>query len=122
MKHILIIDDDESIRISLEMLLEDEGFKIYCSSTASEGLSISTKSDIDLVIVDLHIPDMEGDKLIIEINKIKPEMKFLIHTGDYNYSIPQTLTSLGLTNNNIILKPIFDLDVLTGKINKIINQ
>lgn len=120
MKNILIIDDDESIRFTLQMLLEDEGYNVFTALSADSGLAISMGKEIDLAIVDLNIPKMSGDLLILEINKVKPNIKFIINTGDSNFKIPCHLSSIGLTKNNIILKPLIDLTELTGLITKLL--
>lgn len=120
MFNILIIDDEEMIRFTLKSILEDEGFNIFIASDASTGLEIAKKEDIHLTIVDLHMPGIDGAELIEEIDKIKPEIKILVHTGDSGYLISQELLNKGIDQNNILFKPIVDMKILISKINNIL--
>ncbi len=120
MFNILLIDDEEAIRFTLESILEDEGYNIFNASNATEGLTISSEENIHLAIIDLHIPDMSGEDLILKIHDKKPEIKIIIHTGDMDYLIPQKLANLGLNQNQILTKPILDMDILIDKITSLL--
>lgn len=120
MFNILIIDDDDMIRFTLECLLEDEGFKIFNSSTAVSGLEMAAKENINLAIIDIHIPDMDGAELVKEINNLKPNIKIIIHTGDHGYTVSKELIGLGIDQKNVLLKPILNINTLTNKINNLI--
>ena len=57
---LLIIDDEESIRDSLSGILEDEGFIPLTAPSAEEGLEILDREGIDLVLLDIWMPGMDG--------------------------------------------------------------
>ncbi|MCL7487615.1 MAG: sigma-54 dependent transcriptional regulator [Desulfobulbaceae bacterium] len=57
---LLIIDDEESIRDSLSGILGDEGFETLAASSAEEGLKMLDQADIDLVLLDIWMPGMDG--------------------------------------------------------------
>lgn len=66
--NILIIEDDESIRDSVKILLESEGFSVTDASSGEQGLSLLS-NDTDLVILDIMLPGMSGYKVCEEIRK-----------------------------------------------------
>ena len=66
--NILIIEDDESIRDSVKILLESEGFLVSEAPSGEQGLSMLEK-DTDLVILDIMLPGMSGYKVCEEIRK-----------------------------------------------------
>ena len=57
---LLIIDDEESIRDSLSGILQDEGFKALSASSAENGLEVLEQEDVDLVLLDIWMPGMDG--------------------------------------------------------------
>jgi DNA-binding response OmpR family regulator len=60
MHSLLMIEDDDAIRLALSLALEDEGYEVVQAATGSEGLRRFESSDIDLVLLDLRLPDMSG--------------------------------------------------------------
>ena len=67
--NILIIEDDESIRDSVKILLESEGFSVTEAPSGERGLSL-LNPETDLVILDIMLPGMSGYKVCEEIRKI----------------------------------------------------
>ena len=57
---ILIIDDEEGIRDTLEGILDDEGYSVATAATAEDGLEYLRKEGPDLVILDIWLPNMDG--------------------------------------------------------------
>lgn len=82
-KYILIIEDEEQIRILVKDMLESAGYKVILSSNAKEGIEIykSQKQFIALVLVDYFLPDSIGLQVIQQIQQINPECKILITSG-----------------------------------------
>ncbi len=69
-KKILIVDDSESIREVVSFTLESEGYSILSAVDGKDALKHLDGQTIDLVITDLHMPNMNGIELITEIRKI----------------------------------------------------
>lgn len=65
----MIIDDEESIRDSLSGILTDEGFTALTASSAEEGLDVLDQKDVDLVLLDIWMPGMDGLEALDEIKK-----------------------------------------------------
>ena len=57
---ILIIDDEASIRSSLQGILEDEGFAVKAVETGEAGLEALKSQNFDLVLLDIWLPEMSG--------------------------------------------------------------
>ena len=66
MKHtVLIVDDEESIRFSLQGVLEDEGFNTILAATGEEALKIlAGKEGIDIILLDIWLPGSSGLALL----------------------------------------------------------
>src|SRR4030095_4018593 len=81
MEKILIIDDNESLRYTLENVLDEAGF---LPKSVEDGLKameeVKTKS-YDLVICDMKLPKMDGMQILKEIRKIDPAIPFIILTA-----------------------------------------
>ncbi len=67
--NLLIIDDEESIRESLSGILADEGYTPLAASTAEEGFEVLDQKDVDLVLLDIWMPGMDGLEALEEIKK-----------------------------------------------------
>lgn len=68
-KKILIVDDEAHIRELLKFNIEKNGYIPYLASTGKEGLEIARENHVDLVLLDLMIPEMDGFEVCKEIRK-----------------------------------------------------
>lgn len=62
-KSVLIVEDEESIALSLEFLLQKEGCRVYCAKDGSTALQMLTAQVPDLVLLDVMLPLMDGFEL-----------------------------------------------------------
>lgn len=69
-KNVLIVDDSESIREVVKFTLESEGFDVMVGIDGKDATKFLDGRNIDLVITDLHMPEMNGIELIKEIRTI----------------------------------------------------
>ena len=60
MSTLLLIEDDDNIRLALRLSLEDEGYEIVEASNGSQGLEIFLETSPDVVLLDLRLPDISG--------------------------------------------------------------
>ena len=79
-KRILICDDEEGVRESLNLILEDS-CSLDFASTGSEAIEKIKNSDFDGVLLDIKMPTKDGLETLEEIRKINPEIKVIIVTG-----------------------------------------
>ncbi|MBI5634587.1 MAG: response regulator [Nitrospirae bacterium] len=81
---ILIVDDDLSILRLYQEELEEEGYEIVTAATGREGLVKFEAEDFDLVTLDIHLPDIDGIKLLRQMKEKKPRMPIIMSTA-YDY-------------------------------------
>ncbi len=117
---VLVVDDEPGVRDSLSDFLDDYEFDVFAAESAEQALKIIDSENLDIAIVDLRLPGISGDTMILQAHSIKPEMKFLIHTGSVDYRMPAELKAIGMGSENLFLKPIPDLTVIIDAINKIL--
>ncbi len=115
---VLVVDDEPGIRESLADFLDDYEFDVFSAESAEQALKIVEGENLDIAIVDLRLPGISGDTMILQSHSLRPEMKFLIHTGSVDYRLPAELIAIGMGSENLFLKPIPDLTVIIDAINK----
>ncbi|MEE0861758.1 MAG: response regulator transcription factor [Lachnospiraceae bacterium] len=71
MKKILVVDDEEKIRIIIKKYAEFEGYEITEASNGMEAIEACKKEDFDLIIMDVMMPELDGFSACKEIKKIK---------------------------------------------------
>jgi DNA-binding response OmpR family regulator len=80
--HILFVDDEASIRLTLAPLLEAHGFKVSCAATVQDALTLITNSRFDVLLADLNIGQPgDGFTVVSAMRRTHPETVTLILTG-----------------------------------------
>ncbi len=79
--HLLIIDDEPSIRESLETLLTLEGFDVTLAPDGIEGLDLLSRSEFDLLLLDLALPGESGIDLLPRITGLHPNLPVIMITA-----------------------------------------
>jgi len=82
MPHILIIDDDATIRTLLTKMLSKEGFDVTAAENGRVAEAVLNTKDFDLVITDLVMPEKEGLEMIMDIMRTKPTLPVIAISGD----------------------------------------
>ena len=80
-KKILVIDDEISILDSLAGILSDEGFTPICVDTAEKGLKQLKTEAVDLVLLDIWMPGMDGLEALKQIKENYPELQVIMISG-----------------------------------------
>ena len=92
---ILVVDDDAMQRALLEELLKQDGFKCFTAATPYEALNLMRENpNIDLLIIDMLMPNMKGDALYQELLSINPDLKAIMVSGKKCINLPQNATFL----------------------------
>lgn len=81
MSHILIIDDDDALRIVLKASLEQMGHTVVESTDGRNGVACYKDEAFDVVLTDLIMPDKEGIETILDLRKINPAVKIIAMSG-----------------------------------------
>ena len=117
---VFVVDDESVVCSNVAALLEDEGFTIFSAASGEEALDLILKQEIDVDIIDMRLPGINGDTLILKTHEIQPVLKFLIHTGSTNYSVSRSLEEIGVKKDQVFRKPLLDMSVLTKGILKLL--
>ncbi|PHS34714.1 MAG: DNA-binding response regulator [Sulfurovum sp.] len=81
LKHILVIEDDMSILIGLKDNLESEGYLVSTSTNGVEGLKMAIENEVDLLILDVMLPGMNGFEICKKIKIKRPLLPVLMLTA-----------------------------------------
>jgi len=81
MARILVIDDDESNRESLEMYFTEEGHEVISADTGEKGIRRFKENRVDLVILDIRLPDMDGFEVLRRLKGIDQDVKAIMITA-----------------------------------------
>ncbi|MCK5913157.1 MAG: sigma-54-dependent Fis family transcriptional regulator, partial [Desulfuromusa sp.] len=95
MKTILIVDDEASIRQSLEGILEDEGFRTSFAATGEECLLSIQTEDPDLILLDIWMPGIDGLETLKKIKQIRPNQLVVMMSGHGSIETAVKATRLG---------------------------
>lgn len=112
---VLLVDDDQMVRDCIAAYLEDEGFGVYGAASAEEALELIVPVSPAVCISDMRLPGMNGEEFISRAYALCPAAGYVIHTG-MPYSLSDELRALGMTADDVLLKPIHDLSKLVNKI------
>ena len=72
---VLVVDDEEMILLNLAVFLEDDGFTVFSASSGEAALELLSRETVDVAIVDIRLPGMDGNTLILEAHKLYPETR-----------------------------------------------
>ena len=111
---ILLIDDEKSILRMLELVLCRFGYKVTCQEKGLDALKLFQESpeQFDLVITDMTMPDITGDKIFNEIKKIRPDVPVILCTG-FSEQIANGKISDTMPDK-ILMKPVGRNDLLSS--------
>lgn len=114
---ILIVDDEAMIRENLKAYLEDEGLRVMAFDSVIPALNwLQTGGACRVCIMDMRLPDMDGNSAIRTLRQSYPGMEFLIHTGSSSYSLPDDLRAMGLDDQRVYHKPLRDMAPLAAAV------
>ncbi|HEX7017553.1 MAG TPA: response regulator transcription factor [Patescibacteria group bacterium] len=107
---ITLIEDDHDISEYLQNILAEEGYEVYSEDSGSKGLKLIEKVGPDLVLLDLHLPDIPGETICKQIRKEYPAMKVIMITAK---DTPEDLArGLNLGADDYIAKPVAPEELL----------
>jgi DNA-binding NtrC family response regulator len=93
-KHVLVVDDEEKLLQTIAQRLKVLGFVPFTATNGMAAIDIAKKNPIDIAIVDLQMPDMDGLVTITKLKEIKPGLKTVLLTGHGNDKVKQATESL----------------------------
>ncbi|MBI2381097.1 MAG: response regulator [Gammaproteobacteria bacterium] len=117
---ILVLDDDAVIRDNLATFLSDEEFAVITAASGEQALNLVGHESPDIGIIDIRLPGMDGNAFVQAAHRVCPDMKFLIHTGSVEYCLPPELRQLGVSEGQVLHKPIGDMSLLLSLISRLV--
>jgi two-component system, chemotaxis family, chemotaxis protein CheY len=121
MPKILIIDDNDDLRDTLVVLLEDHGFSVISASDGESGTRAFSEARPDLVITDLIMPNSDGVEAIRRIRTIDPTARIVAMSGgsiagnDYQLRLAKEAGAM-----EVLPKP-FEVDDLVAVVERCLN-
>ena len=95
MSTILIIDDEPGIRTVLRDVLEDEGYTVLAAEDGIVGLTELAANAVDLVFLDVWLPNMGGIEVLKRIREQYPDVEVIMISGHANISLAVQSTKMG---------------------------
>ncbi|MBI5308241.1 MAG: response regulator, partial [Planctomycetes bacterium] len=117
-KRILLVDDEETLRLALHEALTDDGYEVENSGDSVKALALAKSRSYDLVISDLKIPNMGGLQLVAELKKLHPDIKPIVMTA-YG-SIETVIEAMHVGVVDFLTKP-FKIEQIRGVIRRVLN-
>lgn len=93
-KNVLLVDDEEKLLKTIARRMTLLGFKPFKATSGMSAIEIAKKNNIDLAIVDLQMPGMDGLVTIAKLKEIHPNLKTILLTGHGNNKIKQATEAL----------------------------
>ena len=102
--NILLVDDDERLRIAAKKVLATEGYSVAVAATAREALDALRQPGASLVLSDLRLPDLDGIDLLKQIRELRPETEVVMITG--HGSVEKAVEAMRCGAYDFIEKPL----------------
>ncbi|WP_238917572.1 response regulator transcription factor [Clostridium sp. YIM B02555] len=118
MSNILIIEDEKSVSDVIKAYLEKEGYSVYSTENGLDGIEIFRKERIDLVILDLMLPDIDGEEVCKIIRKISDVYIFMLTAKS---TLSDKIEGLNIGADEYLTKPLSPRE-LTARVNALFRR
>ncbi|VAX29177.1 sigma-54 dependent DNA-binding response regulator [hydrothermal vent metagenome] len=115
MSKLLIIDDDEALRVTLKLYLKDEGYELFDADGGKSALDQLESIDPDLVLCDIKMPDMSGLDVLEKIKEYNSNIQVIMITA-FN-DVSSTISAMQKNAFDYVTKPL-DIPNLKEKLRK----
>lgn len=114
-RRVLVVDDEENILSLLQEVLGDAGYQVDGASDGLDALNKLKNDGVDVMLVDLTLPKMDGIELLRTAKRIKPGLSVIMMTGDVN--LQSVINSIRHGACDFIAKP-FNLEKAVAAVNR----
>ena len=114
---VLLVDDDPAVRESLSQVLQEENYAVFPAANGGAALVIAQTKSIDLVLLDLNMPEKSGWDTFAELTMDNPLLPILVITARPN----QLFTALAAGVDALLEKPL-DVPELLGTIEELLRE
>ena len=118
MNNILIIEDEVKVSEVIKAYLEKEGYKVYCTTKGYEGLSLFNKIDFQLIILDLMLPDIDGEEVCKIIRETSDVHIFMLTA---KVELSDKIKGLNIGADEYLTKPLSPRE-LTARVNALFRR
>ncbi len=101
---ILVVDDDETIRTTMKVILQDEGYIVDLAATGKEAIQKTQENAYNIALLDIRLPDIEGIELLKLLKDNVPRTRKIMVTG--YPSMQNAITALNKNADAYLLKPV----------------
>lgn len=112
MAKILLVDDESNIVKTLSAILQDEGHIVYSSENGKNALDFVSKNEVDLIFLDVWLPDIDGTEVLERINRAHPDIAVIMISGHASIDIAVKSTRMGAFD--FLEKPLSMQRVITS--------
>ncbi|OVE68878.1 DNA-binding response regulator [Clostridium diolis] len=118
MNNILIIEDEKSVSDVVKAYLEREGYGVYSNENGLDGIEVFRKERIDLVILDLMLPDIDGEEVCKILRKISDVYIFMLTAKS---TLSDKIEGLNIGADEYLTKPLSPRE-LTARVNALFRR
>jgi two-component system cell cycle sensor histidine kinase/response regulator CckA len=118
-KTILVIEDEEKVLDTIQSLIERLGYRVLRAGTAKAAIELTKayKGHIDLALLDIKLPDMEGGAIYPLIQQARPDMKVIVCSG---YSLGRRVQQILQAGAHGFLQKPFSLETISAKLREML--
>jgi DNA-binding NtrC family response regulator len=120
-QRILVVDDDASIRRTLQILLSKAGYEVMQARDGSEAVRMWRDRGGDLVITDLHMPEKDGIETIIELLSHTPRIRIIAMSGGGQTKRLDLLGNMALLGTVLTIEKPFTLTEMMTMVGRALN-
>jgi len=110
--HILIVDDEDTLRYFLKRTLQDEGYRVSEAADGQTALDLLEHEDFDLALVDLRMTGVDGLEVMRQFRERSPETQIIIVTA--YASVPSAVEALRRGAHDYLTKPVNTEELLAS--------
>jgi DNA-binding response OmpR family regulator len=118
MNNILIVEDEKGVSEILKAYLEKEGYGVYLTENGLDGIEVFRKEKIDLVILDLMLPDIEGEEVCKILRRISDVYIFILTAKS---TLSDKIEGLNIGADEYLTKPLSPRE-LTARVNALFRR
>lgn len=119
MNNILIIEDEKEVAQIIKAYLEREGYKVFTTDKGLEGIELFHKVDFKLVILDLMLPDIDGEEVCKAIRKVSDDIYIFMLTA--KVALSDRIEGLNIGADEYLTKPLSPRE-LTARVNALFRR
>ena len=116
---VLLIEDDPATAQSIELMLRNANLNVYSTDLGEEGIDLAKLYDYDLILLDLHLPDITGYDVLKKLRLAKVDTPILILSGDDETE--SKIKGFGFGADDYLTKP-FNREELVARIHAIVRR